>query len=56
MELEPPSYFDNRERIIYSVTWPIKDEIALTWENRHQNYRYTQLSGWKLYVYKKKQI
>jgi len=38
VELEPPSYFDNRERIIYSVTWPTKDEIALTWENRHQNY------------------
>ena len=38
VELEPPSYFNDRERIIYSVTWPTKDEIALTWENRHQNY------------------
>jgi len=36
--LPPPSYFDNREKIIYSLTWPTKDEVALTWENRHQNY------------------
>jgi len=38
VQLEPPSYFENREKIIYSVTWPTKDEVALTWENRHQNY------------------
>ena len=35
---EAPSYFENREKIIYSVTWPSRDELALTWENRHQNY------------------
>jgi len=36
--LEPPSYFSSRERYIYAVTWPTKDEVSLTWENRHQNY------------------
>ena len=35
---EAPSYYENREKIIYSVTWPSRDELALTWENRHQNY------------------
>ena len=35
---QPPSYFDNREKYIYSVTWPTNGEVALTWENRHQNY------------------
>ena len=24
VQLEPPSYFENREKIIYSVTWPTK--------------------------------
>lgn len=36
--LEPPSYFEDRERYIYAITWPTKDEVSLTWENRHQNY------------------
>ena len=35
---EPPSYFSTRERYIYAVTWPTRDEVSLTWENRHQNY------------------
>merc|ERR1712106_309785 len=35
---EPPSYFSSRERYIYAVTWPTRDEVSLTWENRHQNY------------------
>jgi len=38
VELAPPDYFSDREAYIYSVTWPTKDEVALTWENRHQNY------------------
>merc|ERR1719242_1214655 len=38
VELAPPDYFSDREKIIYSVTWPSRDEVALTWENRHQNY------------------
>ena len=37
-KLDPPSYFKNRESIIYAVTWPTDNEIAMTWENRHQNY------------------
>ena len=35
---EPPFYFSTRERYIYAVTWPTRDEVSLTWENRHQNY------------------
>ena len=35
---QPPSYFDNREKYIYSVTWPTNGEVAFTWENRYQNY------------------
>ena len=36
--LQPPKYFDDKERLIYSVTWANNDELALTWETRHQNY------------------
>ncbi len=36
--LTPPKYFDDKERIIYSVTWANNDEVSLTWETRHQNY------------------
>ena len=36
--LEPPVYFDDKERIIYAVQWASAVEVALTWENRHQNY------------------
>jgi len=38
VRLDPPSYFEDKERIIYAVTWPANNEVALTWENRHQNY------------------
>ncbi|XP_023340211.1 inactive dipeptidyl peptidase 10 [Eurytemora carolleeae] len=38
MRLDPPSYFNDRERIIYAVTWASDSEVSLTWENRHQNY------------------
>ena len=36
--LPPPKYFDDKERLIYSVTWATNNEISLTWETRHQNY------------------
>ena len=36
--LVPPSYFEDKEKIIYGVTWASDDEVSLTWENRHQNY------------------
>jgi len=36
--LSPPSYFDDKEKIIYAVTWANDDEVSLTWENRRQNY------------------
>ncbi|TRY64286.1 hypothetical protein TCAL_02614 [Tigriopus californicus] len=36
--LEPPTYFGDREKIIYAVTWANNKEVSLTWENRHQNY------------------
>ena len=36
--LQPPKYFDDKERLIYTVTWANDDEISLTWETRHQNY------------------
>ena len=36
--LVPPSYFNDKERIIYAVTWANNKDISLTWENRHQNY------------------
>lgn len=36
--LLPPTFFDNKERIIYAVTWATNNEVALTWETRHQNY------------------
>ena len=36
--LQPPKYFEDKEKIIYSVTWATSDEISLTWESRHQNY------------------
>jgi dipeptidyl-peptidase-4 len=38
LRLDPPSYFEDRERIIYALTWPTDNEVAMTWENRHQNY------------------
>ena len=34
--LEPPKYFDDREKIIYAVAWATDNEVSLTWENRHQ--------------------
>jgi len=36
--LEAPSYFDDKQKIIYGVTWATKAEVSLTWESRHQNY------------------
>jgi len=36
--LQAPSYFDDKEKIIYGVTWASPTEVSLTWENRHQNY------------------
>ena len=36
--LEPPQYFEDKEKIIYSVAWANNEEVSLTWENRHQNY------------------
>eukprot|EP00095_Tigriopus_kingsejongensis_P009977 maker-scaffold17_size721972-snap-gene-5.18 protein:Tk09977 transcript:maker-scaffold17_size721972-snap-gene-5.18-mRNA-1 annotation:"hypothetical protein DAPPUDRAFT_307138" len=36
--LEAPSYFSDKEKIIYAVTWASNNEVSLTWENRHQNY------------------
>lgn len=36
--LPPPRYFDDKEKIIYSVTWATNAEVSLTWETRHQNY------------------
>ena len=36
--LEPPRYFEDREKIIYAVRWATDNEVSLTWENRHQNY------------------
>ena len=36
--LQPPSYFDDQEKIIYAVSWATDNEVSLTWENRHQNY------------------
>jgi len=36
--LPPPAFFDNGEKIIYSVTWATNTEVSLTWENRHQNH------------------
>ena len=36
--LVPPTYFDDKERIIYAVTWANNKDVSLTWENRHQNY------------------
>ena len=36
--LIPPTYFDDKEKIIYSVTWANPTVVSLTWENRHQNY------------------
>lgn len=36
--LPPPTYFAEREKIIYSVGWASEAEISLTWENRVQNY------------------
>ena len=36
--LAPPKYFDDKERLIYSVTWATNEELSLTWETRHQNY------------------
>lgn len=36
--LQPPSYFEDREKIIYAVGWASNDEVSLTWENRLQNY------------------
>jgi len=38
LRLDPPAYFDGKERIIYAITWPTDNEVSLTWENRHQNY------------------
>lgn len=36
--LVPPTYFDDKEKIIYAVTWANNKDVSLTWENRHQNY------------------
>jgi len=36
--LPPPKYFDDKEKIIYAVTWATPTEVSLTWETRHQNY------------------
>ena len=36
--LIPPTYFDDKEKIIYAVTWANPTVVSLTWENRHQNY------------------
>ena len=36
--LQPPAYFEEREKIIYSVGWASEEEISLAWENRVQNY------------------
>ena len=38
MLLQPPKYFEEKEKIIYSVAWATDNEISLTWESRHQNY------------------
>ena len=36
--LPPPKYFEDREKIIYAVSWASNEEVSLTWESRHQNY------------------
>ncbi len=38
LRMPEPNYFRGREKIIYAAQWATDTELALTWENRDQNY------------------
>ncbi len=38
VRLPEPNYFRGKEKIVYATRWATDIELALTWENRDQNY------------------